>query len=67
MVCMLESLQKRFDQITVSLYDRITDKVEEIPISTLVVNFAVFKLKNNRAAGTNGLNVKLLKADESYT
>jgi hypothetical protein len=45
MVHMLESLQTRFDQIITSLYARITDEVEEIPLPTLEVNFALLKLK----------------------
>jgi hypothetical protein len=42
-----------------------TEEAEEISLPTLEeVNFAVLKLKNNRASGPDGLNTELLKVDE---
>jgi hypothetical protein len=39
-----------------------TDEVEEIPLPILEeVNFAVLKLKNNRASGPDGLNARRFK------
>jgi hypothetical protein len=42
-----------------------THEAEEIPLLTLEeVNFAVLKLKNNRASGSDRLNAELLKVHE---
>jgi hypothetical protein len=41
-----------------------TDEVEEIRLPTMgEANFAVLKLKNNRASGPDGLNDELLKVE----